>query len=283
MKKVLLVIVPLLIALAVFASIAFFLSRNDGKGALQVTAVPKSTVFLNGEEIGTTPLCKCELPQMVPTGEYTIRLVPQENGFSPFEEKISIKKSVLTVVDRTFAQGSESEGSIITLTPLDNKEQREILIISLPDDADVLLNNTMAGTTPLLLKDVTESDQSLKIRKIGYKEKDLRIRTVTGYKLEARVFLGINEGAVSLSPTPTASPSATPASETPKITILQTPVGFLRVRARASVNAPEIGQVRPGEQYDILEEEDGWFQITLTDGKVGWVSSQYARKEEPSQ
>jgi len=30
----------------------------------------------------------------------------------------------------------------------------------------------------------------------------------------------------------------------------------------------------------VLEEKDGWFKIRLEEGQEGWISSQYAQKEE---
>lgn len=281
MKKLLLIVLPLILAVLVFAVFIFVLSRDDGKGALQVTTVPQSKVYLDGKEIGETPLCKCEAQEMLPTGEYTIRIVPQGGEYAPFEEKITIKKSILTVVDRTFGQGATSDGSVITLTPLESDERQELLVLSTPDGAEVYINNTLMGVTPLLLKDITDSDQEMKVKKNGYTEKQLRIRTVAGYKLEAKVFLGVNDDAVSLLPSPTASPSATPAPKTAAIVrILPTPNGFLRVREEGSLTAAELTRVRTGDAFPFISEKNDWYEIELEDGTSGWVSSQYARKEE---
>ncbi len=276
MKKVILFILPAIVALIVIVIAYFFFIRSEGKGALQVTAIPKSQVLLNGKAIGTTPLCKCELTDMLQTGEYTLRLIPQDKTLLPFEEKITIIKSVLTVVDRTFGDGSLSEGSIITLTPLSNKKLTELLVASFPDTAKVFLDKNDVGKTPLLLKTVTDSDHEIKIEKDGYKEKTVRIRTVNGYRLSALVYLGIT--TLEPTPFPTASPSATP-TPTAKVIILQTPTGFLRVRETASLNANEIARVNPGEVFELVSEQTGWFEIKLSDGKTGFISTQYAKKQ----
>jgi uncharacterized protein YgiM (DUF1202 family) len=64
------------------------------------------------------------------------------------------------------------------------------------------------------------------------------------------------------------------------VLILQTPTGFLRVRDQASLNGAEIGQIKPGETYQLLDDKTtGWYQIQLTNGKTGWISSQYAQKQ----
>ena len=96
------------------------------------------------------------------------------------------------------------------------------------------------------------------------------------------MYLGVDGSTPEISPTPTASKSATP-TPTPisgdTVTILNTPTGFLRVREDASTGAVEVGRVTPGDTLPLIDEVSGWYKIQLTDGKEGWVSSQYASKE----
>lgn len=287
MKKLVLILIPSFIfATIIFLVVQSFILRGNEKGALQVTSAPQSEVFINGKLIGKTPLCKCEPADMLRTGEYTIKIVPTTGGFSEFQEKITVAKSVLTVVDRTFGQGATSEGSVITLEPLKDASKRELLVLSIPDKSEVLLDNTTSGFTPVLLKDVTESDHELLLKKSGYTDKRVRIRTPNGYKLVATVYLGVDADGIVVSPTPTpsttASPSATPTPEAKlgSITILATPNGFLRVRETAATTSPEVGRVNTGDTFVVEEEVTGWYKITTTDNETGWVSSQFASKEE---
>jgi hypothetical protein len=277
MKKIILFLLPLLIAILIFFGILFFLDKKSGKGALQITSVPNSKVYLENKLIGTTPLCICDSSKMLPIGDYSIKLVPVSGDFGPFEEKITINKSTLTVVDRTFVVGGSSDGSIISLIPLTEKKDIEILVVSLPDKANVFLDNNPVGITPLLLKQVSESDHDLRLTLDGYKDKSIKIKTASGFKLSSLVFLGVN---TDLSQAQAASSEASlVATASASILILNTPTGFLRVRESDSVTSAEIAQVKPGESYTLLDEEDNWFKIKLTDGKVGWVSSSYAVKE----
>ncbi|MDP3988210.1 MAG: PEGA domain-containing protein [Candidatus Levybacteria bacterium] len=277
MKKILIIIAPIFFSAIVFLGFNFFISKNAAKGALQVTSVPKSNVYLNGVLIGQTPLCKCDPSGMIKEGEYTVRLVPLTGEIQPFEEKIKIVKSVLTVMDRTFSGGLSSDGSIISLTPIENSKEIQLLVISFPDNAQVFVDNVALGNTPLLQKNLTESDHEVKIVKTGYKEKIIRIHTVSGFKLNALVFLGVNPEAVKQNPA--ASPSAAPSIAVQEIIILQTPTGFLRVREDASLNSVEVGRVTPGDTFGLVDEKEGWFKIKLVDGKEGWVSNQYAQKK----
>jgi len=289
MKKVFVLIAPLFIAIIIFASVTYFLNKNSGKGALQVTSFPQSNVYLNGRLIGKTPFCmgteKCQIQDMLAIGEYSIKLVPLEKDFKPYDAKISINKSTLTVVDRTFLSGASSSGTVITLTPISDKKDAELLVISLPDKGNVFLDSNQVGTTPILLKNLTESDHDLQITKDGYSDNLIKIRTASGYKLTSLVYLGVNPNSSSSSgiiQTKTqnieeASMSATVSS--PKIVILNTPTGFLRVREEGSISSLEIDRVLPGETYEMIAEGNGWFEIKLKDGKMGWISGQYARKE----
>ena len=274
MKRFILFITPFLIAVLIFLGILFFLERKTGKGALQVTSVPKSKVYLDGKLVGETKYCACDASSMLSQGDYTIKLVPEEGNFKPFEEKITINKSTLTAIDRTF---NDNEGSEISLSSLSDKEDAEIMVISIPDKANVFLDGNPVGVTPLLLKQVAESDHDLKVTLDGYRDKSLKIKTSSGFKLTAQVYLGINTDLTApQAASPAASLVATPSAMT---LILNTPTGFLRVRESNSVNSPEIAQVKPGESYELISETEGWFRIKLTDGKIGWVSSSYAIKE----
>jgi hypothetical protein len=277
MKKFLLLIAPLLIAILIFFGTLFFLDRKTGKGALQVTSVPKSKVYLENKLIGTTPFCACDLQQMLPVGDYAVKLVPVGGDFGSFEDKITINKSTLTVVDRTFANNGSSDGSIISLIPLDHKKESEIIIVSLPDKANVFLDSNPVGVTPLLLKQVSESDHDLRIKLDGYKDKTLKIKTALGFRLSSIVSLGINPDlSMPISSSTTASLIA---SSSANILILNTPTGFLRVRESNSIASREIAQVKPGESYELVEEEEDWFKIKLVNGTTGWISSSYAIKE----
>jgi len=277
MKRALFFLAPLLIAIIIFSGILFLLDRKNGKGALQVTSVPKSKVYLDKKLIGTTPLCACDLAQMLSVGDYTVKLVALEGNFTPFEDKITINKKTLTVVDKTFADNGESDGSVISLSSLSNKKDIEVLVISLPDKANVFLDSNPVGITPLLLKQVSESDHDIRLTRDGYKEKSIKIRTALGYRLNSLIFLGISH----LSDIPLASSEAllAPTVTISRVLILNTPTGFLRVRESNSISSSEIAQVKPGESYELVSETEDWLEIKLNDGRKGWVSSSYATKQ----
>lgn len=275
LRKVVFFLTPLLILTVLFLIAVIFINREGGKGALQVTTVPNSQVYLNGKLVGKTPLCLCEPTQLIKVGEYDLKLIPQGNEFKEYFQKIKIYQGVLTVVDRTFDKNSSgSSGSLITLTDSSSKNLSEIMIISFPSGAQVIMDSNVKGVTPLLLKNVTISDHEIKVIKDGYKEKVLKVKTIAGKRLEAAVNLGIRNDLKDEKEVASSS-----ASLVNKVLILETPTGFLRVRENNSITSSEVTTVKPGEKFDLVSELDGWYEIKLTEGKTGWVSSEYATKE----
>ena len=287
MKKVVVVfIVSFILAVGLFLGIQYYLNIQAQKGALQVTSSPQSKVYLNGSYLGQTPLCKCQATDMITPGDYTISLVPLDTTLQEFQEKVTISEGVLTVVDRKFGQNGQSEGSIISLTPLEDKTISQLEVVSFPQGASVSLDDQNIGTTPLFYHNPTESDHDLKISKDGYAEKEIRIRTPLGYKLTVSAFLSTD---TTIPPTPTPVPSPT-ASVSPiptpiipsgakNVTILKTPTGYLWVREGPSLSANTVAQVKPGQRYLLMSEVSGWDEITLSDGTTGWISAQYAKKQ----
>ncbi len=270
MRKIALLIIILLLITIVFLGGVFILNNQNGKGALQVTSKPSSQVFLDGKLVGKTPLCLCELPKLIKSGEYDIKLVPTGGDLKEFQQRIIIYQEVMTVVDRTFeSEAGASSASVITLSPINGKTS-QLLVISSPQNSKVVLDSNLAGLTPLLIKNVTASDHEVKILKDGYNEKVIKVKTVEGKKLEVSIVLGIKKDINSKT-------SASSSAKT--ITILETPVGYLRVRQEASVDSPQIATVNPGEELQLLEEKDDWYKVKLDSGKVGWVSSSYATKD----
>lgn len=290
MKKIVFLLFTVFILAAIGLFFYTFLWAKNETGALQVTSSPQSKVYLDGKYLGTTPLCMCPqsnqldsktVQEMLPIGDYTIRLVPTSGNLPEFQEKITIEKSVLTVVDRKFAEGASAEGVVISLTDIHDTSSNELTVVSLPDKVDVYLDDSLKGKTPLSLKELTPSDHTLTLQKEGYKTKTIRIRATNGYKLVAKGYLSIDPSFVAgVQANASSSASPSPGLTVAKVRILETGTGFLRVRSESSLGAEEVARVSPGEEYTLLEEQTGWFQIQLVDQSKGWISSQYAEKLE---
>lgn len=287
MKRVLLLILGVLLILGgVFMFVQFVIRAPKGKGALQVTANVKSKVLLNGKEIGTTPLCKCkDQEDTIQEGDYLLVVQPEDPNFDSFTTKITIRKEVLTAVDRTFLPGSLASAYILTLESIDSQEA-ELQVVSIPEGAVVTVDGNPEGITPFRSKKISPSEHEVELQKRGFNKKTIRIRTVESYKLIATVLLG-TESVAPQEPTPTplaASPSAslttTPAPTTANpqtVTIGNTPTGFLRVREGPGTAYNEVTRVQPNETYPLLDEQSGWYKIRVG-ANEGWISGTYATK-----
>jgi len=77
--------------------------------------------------------------------------------------------------------------------------------------------------------------------------------------------------------------NAQPAAEVIKqyVVIIETPTGYLNVRKGPGTNFAKIGEVKPGERYELViaDELKGWYEVRLADATIGWVSKQYSKVE----
>ncbi len=277
LRKFILFLTPFLLLSILFLLIVLFINRDNGRGALQISSNKPAQVFLSNKFVGKSPLCLCDLPRLIKNGDYDVKLIPLETGFNTTSQKVTIYDGALTYLDVAFDKNNAaSSESLITLEPIDDKKDAQVLVISFPDKAQVYLDSVLKGTTPILLKNITASDHEIKLLKEGYGPKDLRIKTILGKRLNATITLGIKKD-ISSPNVSTASPSAAPPAN--KVLILSTPTGFLRVRSEPSATSNQVGTVSPGNVLSLVSESEGWYQIQLPNGQSGWVSSDYAQKQ----
>lgn len=80
-------------------------------------------------------------------------------------------------------------------------------------------------------------------------------------------------------PAVSESPKSAPAVVKPKVTVLDTPIGYLNVREGPGTNFKKIGQINPGETFELVnsDAQNGWYQIKLDEARTGWVTEQYAQ------
>lgn len=284
-RRILFVVATLLILVGLFILVKFVstIIVPKGAGGLQITSNIKAQAFLNDKSIGTAPLCFCTEKKTIASGVYNLKLVPLDKSLPPYYVKITINPNVLTAVDRTFLPGALASSYLLTLEKT-NDSNPQLFISSVPDASLVSIDGESQGITPLNIKSITASEHEVEIEKPGFAKKTVRIRTVPNYKLVLNTVLGT---IGSITETQTASPSAalspiptvSPTPSGPTVIIEQTPTGFLRVRSTPSTGGTEIGQVKPGETYPLIDENASWFEIELADGSKGWVSNQYATKQ----
>ena len=287
-----------------------FLSGNS-KTALEVTATPKASVFLDGNEIGQTPFYS----ETLKVGEYSIQLKPEVGDANPWEARIKLSPGIKTVISRELGETfDQSSGYLISLEEMSGKsDETSLLIVTTPDGALVSVDGEPKGFAPAAVDNLSPGNHIVIVTSPGFIEKSFNANVALGYKLTASVQLAKSTQIESPTPTPEAdNPEATESSDKadedqfldsnlkededdeadkklsldpdpPYVIIKDTPTGWLNVRKEPSTasSVEVITQVNPGEKYSFLDENNsGWYQIELDTGQVGWVSSKYAELVE---
>lgn len=271
-RKILLVAGVVLILLGVAG---FFLRSKlfPGKAGLLIETTPQSTVFLDGEQVGTTPYSVVRN-----SGEVTLRLVPQADGtiLAPWGAKVRLIENVKTIVRREFGETeSASSGEILSFEKIAG-QSAQLAIISTPDSAQITVDGEVRGFTPVKISSISVGEHKIVLSHPGYKEREISSRAEAGYKLTIDAILAQIEEHEGGEATPSGGLQKT------QIEVLDTPTGFLRVRMEPATTATEAAQVKPGKKFALLEEstDKKWFKIEYEKGKQGWVSAQYAKKTD---
>lgn len=265
---------------------------------LEVSSVPESTVFIDGESKGQTPFKDDNLKP----GTYTLKLVPVSSDFLPYETSIELVSKTSTIISRNFAL-SDLETSGYTLELQEDLSGGTFLsVISDPDNINLFIDDSPSGFTPVSKMAISPGPHTLKATSPGYIDQTLPINTVTGFNLIVNFKLAsrtitltpppVATATATTSPAPdeSASPSpSTAASSSPKASLAptsevqkpyvivgETGTGWLRIRKEASGSSDELGKANTGEKLKYLGEstELGWFKVEF-DGNVGWVSGKY--------
>ena len=261
---------------------------------LKIESDPPSVVYVDSVQVGRTPLDK-----FFPPGEATIRLVPETTSpdISAYQTKVRLTNQVYTVIRREFAASDAlSAGDTISLIPYSGTESALSVETTDPESALVSVDGQSQGFSPVSMTSIAASDHLIEVSAPGYNTRTVQAKTVSGYQLSVTVKLSAkaNQPAPPAfpSPSPVATVSATltpgvtpkisptPAMAKPYVQISSTPVGFLRVRSAPNTGGSEVGQIKPGETYPLLEESKpvGWYliKVDLEATTSGWISADYA-------
>jgi len=275
MKVVKIILLTIFLVLLIVLGTLFITGYfSPPKAGLLVDTDPPSTVFVNGERVGTTKYDGVFKP-----GEVVVKLVPEsfDKPLPPYETKVKLVSGVKTIVQRIFLESDEkSSGAIISFEKSDSKNA-QISVVSIPDTAQVLLDGQVRGNTPFKLSSVSIGEHTLTLKSQGYEDKEVDVMIYKGFKLTAVFKLSPKEEQGQMEENPTPEPV-----REEKVKILETGTGFLKVRLEPSTLTREVGRVTPGESYKLLDTDDktGWYKIEYKDGEEGWVSNKYAEKED---
>lgn len=275
MRKLITIVLILLglafLAVAAFFSIGYFRPKTAG---VIINTNPASLVFVNGEELGRTPIDN----KMLEPGEAIIKLIPEsfETPLTPYETKIDLVPGIQTAIKWDFGETPEvSGGEVISYEKID-KGDTALAIISVPDTAQVAIDGQVKGFTPFKTSSITPDKHTITVSFEGFVERVFDVQLREGYKLTVVVDLAKSKEAIQEEIEEEVEEEIEEEKEIVKI--LSTSVGFLRVRSEPSTLGEEVGRVEPGETYEVLETDEttGWYKIEYEESEEGWISNQYA-------
>ncbi|MBI4226618.1 PEGA domain-containing protein [Candidatus Roizmanbacteria bacterium] len=286
MKGKLILLTILIVAFGIFVLVRFFILNNQNVfGRIKIVSSPVGSVFVDNVAVGKTPF-----EQKYKVGEYMIKLIPEGTATdtASWRGKVKIFKNALTYVNRELGSSDiTSAGEIFTTTKMDkaakNGDFGEIYVETEPQGAIVYLDNEEKGVSALILSDVLKGDHEISVFMPRFLRRTQKINVDPGYRVNALFKLAIDQSQKGTgSAKVTGGKESTAGAKVKKITILikDTPTGFLRVREEPSITASEEAQVKPGNIFNFLEEQNGWYKIEYEKDKEGWVYSQYAEKQE---
>ncbi len=297
MKRKLLLVGALVSLFIIFVLVRFFVfDKPNESGRLKVLASPTAGIFLDNTPIGKSPYEGRVIP-----GEHTLKLIPEGEGSKTvsWEGKIIVYENTLTFVSRELGSSDlTSAGEILTVTKMKGQtkgEHGQVSVVTDPAGAIIFLDNDEKGIAPLSLQDVPAGEHELAVYLPGFFRRSQKIKVSKGHVVEAQFKLALDkthktlaeeldekakeasaEAALTES-TMTGTPI--PENTTKKLTIKETPTGFLNVRDEPSTSGSQVDQVVPGKEYEYTDERNGWYKITLSKDESGWVSGQYVEVE----
>ncbi|MCL4382845.1 PEGA domain-containing protein [Patescibacteria group bacterium] len=283
MDKLKTVLIVLGLVVFIVLTSLFFMGYFKPKGAgILIETAPTADVYINGQQVGRTPFEMTRDP-----GEAIIKLIPesQVKTLSAFETKVNLVSGIQTVIRREFGETDEdSSGEIISFEK-ESAGETSLAVVSIPDAAQITIDGKIVGFAPYKTSSVLPGEHQIIITAPNYLEKTLTVNTIESYKLTLVIKLARDNKA--LEEAEKEKEEVTPPVT--QVEILETPTGYLRVRAQPNTAAEEIAQVKPGEKYNFIEKDEntGWYKIEIPataeskEKRQGWVSNQYSRIIEP--
>lgn len=272
LKIVLVVLGTLAIVLVTgFFIIGYLKPKPSG---LMVDTTPESSVYINGNFAGKTPYKSTSL-----AGQINLKLVPDisDQNLVAYETKVNLVSGIQTVVRREFSTSEDmSSGDVISF----DNSGKGLIVISTPDNSQVLIDGIAQGFTPFSLDSITSGSHQVTVKASGYTDRTMSVRTQLGYRLT--VFAKLAKAPIII---PSPSPTPQPTTKT-YVVIGDTPTGFLRMRTEPSTKGDDIAELKPGSKYLFLaaDLDSGWYKIQYQDpaaglpqGITGWVSNQYSQ------
>lgn len=140
------------------------------------TIQESADVYIDGEKIGQTPI----QTQEVSSGTHTVKIQSTENPLAVYSTKVDFLPTIEVTFQRDLGVSDLfSSGRDFWM----EKGRTNLTVISQPSGAEVTIDGSGVGVTPLSLDKITEGDYELSIKSTGYETQSARISVKKDYNL----------------------------------------------------------------------------------------------------
>jgi hypothetical protein len=243
------------------------------KSGLEIMSYPTAKVFINNKEMGSTPYKNLDLKP----GDNEVKLVV---GIREWKRTIELQNNINTVIDWQLGNDPKGDSGYILYLEKIGGKKASLLVNTNPDKTTIKIDGEVKGISPIKVNELNEGDRQLVISFPGYKDVNVFMKAIAGYQLVVNAQLAEEKNDISqIIETPIeATSSGLNVDQGQKVTIKETETGWLKVREASSSSSKEIIKVKPGENYNLLDENTDWYKIDLGNSKSGWISTTYASK-----
>ena len=261
----------------------FWFEKDKSGSLLRIISEPADAkVYIDNAELGNTPYSSNTLSE----GGYDLRMeIP---GYETYSTRVNIIKGyTLNISVKFFPIPVPNKVSAI-------KDLPDLYNVSLENDA--IVNDPQTWVKAVVYWNKTRGinlegsgvnkeevfDYFVDYKGNVYDRAGNLLKTTEELKTLTEAERGAFLGKVSDGETIT--PEAKDALETmnksagKQVKIKATPTGWLRVRDAANLNGVELTRVNVGDTYTVLEENQGWSKIKVSETVSGWVSSDYVEE-----
>src|SRR3990172_3644468 len=250
MKSKMSLLLLLIVIFVIFVAVRFFIfDKQNEYGKMKIISSPAASVFLNSTLIGKTPY-----EDKYKVGEYLLKLIPETmaTDTASWNGKINIYKNSLTYVNRELGSSDiASAGEIFTTVKMTKKPQNagsgEVYVETETQGAIITLDSDEKGVAPAIMENVLRGEHELSVFMPGFFRRTQKVNVDSGYRVNAAFKLAIDQSSPLAKVTEDKQATSSAKTAKTKITIKDTPTGWLRVREEPTLNASESGKVNPGE------------------------------------
>jgi hypothetical protein len=248
-------------------------SLGTKKSGLEIMSFPVANVYINGKDMGTTPYKNMNLKP----GENEVRLVADNKQW---KRKVDLQNNINTIIDWQFGETTDEDSGYVLYLEKTGSKKASLMVNTTPDKTTVSVDGQTKGISPMKVADINQGDRQLSISLLGYKDVNVFMKAIDGYQLVVNAKLALEKTNIDqiINNENQPTPSSLSTTGQSKIVIKETETGWLRVRDLNSNLGKEVTKVKPGESYNLIDEQNGWYKIDLGNGKSGWISATYGEK-----